>query len=245
MKNLFELFYASPVGGALKFNTPLWFLPCLFATKLIFYGLYRLCRGKRLFVLLCSALLAATGFTYSFFKGPSLPLNLSVSLKMLFFFALGNALTELTTKKDLFQKREKALAFGTSALFITCVTAIFAPGVDYTSDSFPGLGLFFLTSLLGSLGICLISKGIGRCRWLEGLGRHTLAILVMHKFPILLFQTLEPFKTQLLRFGSVTCLMLAMAVSALSILLCLFAEWVIMKIFPFILGDTARRSRIR
>ena len=42
VKSILGLLYATDVNSALKFNAPLWFLPCLFATKLIYYALNKL-----------------------------------------------------------------------------------------------------------------------------------------------------------------------------------------------------------
>jgi fucose 4-O-acetylase-like acetyltransferase len=62
--NLRDLLYANARGRSLQFNTPLWFLPCLFAVKLVYYGVDRLCGGKQWAILLTSLALAAISFGY-------------------------------------------------------------------------------------------------------------------------------------------------------------------------------------
>ena len=51
-KNLLDLLYACPGTGGMQFNMPLWFLPCFFVTKMLYYALDKLFRGKQLFILL-------------------------------------------------------------------------------------------------------------------------------------------------------------------------------------------------
>ena len=89
--NLLELLVACPKGNRMKFNLPLWFLPCLFVTKMLYYALVKCCKGKQGYVMGGSALLAALSFVYTRLVGVSLPFNLSVACKMLFFFALQSA----------------------------------------------------------------------------------------------------------------------------------------------------------
>ena len=65
--NLWGMLYGSPAGGHLKYNTPLWFLPCLFAIKMLYYGINKLCRGKQLPIFLCTLALATISFIYTRF----------------------------------------------------------------------------------------------------------------------------------------------------------------------------------
>lgn len=235
--NLLGMLYACPLDGRLKFNMPLWFLPCLFATKMLYYGLSKLCRGKQASVLLCSLTLAAVGVAYTRLNGTGLPFHLSVALKMLAFFSFGRALfLWLPAIEDRLAGYKAAIA-GFALLALTAVVALIAPAVDYAHDIFQNIASFLVTSVAGSLGICLVSMALGRCKALEYIGRSTLAILVMHKFPVLLFQTIGPQKSLLAQYDSVGGILLAVAVALITIVMCLVAEWIIRRFFPFLLGD--------
>ncbi len=236
--NLWGLLYACPIGGRMNFNMPLWFLPCMFATKMLYYALYKLSHGKQIIILAVSVMLFSFGVVYSRLNGPALPFSFSVTLKMLIFFAIGRSFfLWLHTIKKWHISKSKAFVLGIILLVVTVFVAWVSPKVDYTSDRFPNILLFLITALAGSIGICFISMVIGRCNVLEYVGKATLAILAMHKFPVLLFQTIGPMKVPLTQYDSAIGIMLAILVSAIAILLCLVVEWYIRRYIPFMLGD--------
>lgn len=232
--NLVGMLYACPVNHYLKYNLPLWFLPCLFTTKMLYYVLCRLCRENQPQVFLCSLLLAALSAIYSRFIGTGLPFNLSVAAKMLVFFSLGRIIFSRLT---LIRRRCPAMLSGILLLLATSVIAAVLPRIDYASDYFPNYLTFSATALMGSLGVCFISIGLCSNRAFEYVGKSTLSILVMHKFPVLLFQTVGPQKTILEKYDSIAGIAAAVAVSLFSIGLCLIADWLIRRYFPFLLGS--------
>jgi len=236
--NVWDLIWACPKGNRMKFNMPLWFLPCLFATKLLYYALSKLFRERQAHILLCSMVLAALGFVYTRLGGPSLPFNFSVSLKMLFFFSLGRSFyLVLPTMKTRFLLGNRRAVLSILALAGTCLIAWFMPKVNYSGDTFPNIAGFMTTAVLGSFGICFLSMWIRNSKVLEYIGRNTLAILVMHKFPIVLFQTVGPLKSWLSTCDSIVGFIAAVVVSLLSIVLCLVAECIIRRVAPFLLGE--------
>ena len=89
VNNLWQLIYACPKSGKMKFNVPLWFLPCLFATKLLYYAIHKIFHGRQLPTLVCSLSLACLSFASTSASSIDFPFNLSVSVKMLAFFSLG------------------------------------------------------------------------------------------------------------------------------------------------------------
>ncbi|MBO5323375.1 MAG: acyltransferase [Oscillospiraceae bacterium] len=236
--NLLELLLANPKGGRMKFNLPLWFLPCLYVTKLMYYGIHKLFRGKQGKILPAGLILAALGFVYTAFRLPSLPFNFSVALKMLVFFAFGQWLFRMIDNgKIRFKGGWLNCIPGVLLLVVACLVGYLAPKVNYSGDTFPHIGAFVITSLTGTVGICFLSVGIGKSRALEFVGKNTLAVLLMHKFPVLLLQTVGPQKDLIARydtlFGVAACLVAAM--SALT--LCLAVGWVIRRFLPFLFGD--------
>ena len=242
--NLVGMLYGCPTRGGLKYNTPLWFLPCLFATKMVYYGLSKICREKPLPIFLCSLVLAAGSFVYTRLGGPGLPFNLSVSLKMLLFFSLGRIFFMwLPSVKESLKSGFLPIILGIIMLAVTGVVAVFSPKMDYASDTFPNIVTFLITTLLGSFGVCFLSMGIGKCKWIEYVGKTTLSILVMHKFPILVFQTIGPQKALLAQYNSPVGIGLAVVVSVVTIVLCLIADWIIRRWLPFLLGDFSRKSQ--
>ena len=238
MSNLWDLIRACPKGNRMKFNMPLWFLPCLFVTKLLYYVLSKLCKEKQGCILLGSIALAAIGFVYTRLGGPSLPFNFSVALKMLLFFSLGRSFyLILPAMEERFLVGSRAAILSVITIPVASLIAWFVPRVNYSGDTFPNITAFMAAAVFGSLGICFLSMWIGNCKSLEYIGRNTLAILVMHKFPVLLFQTVGPLKALLANYDSIAGVMAAALVSVLSIILCLTVECIIRRFAPFLLGE--------
>lgn len=235
--NLWGLIYANPSVQDMKFNMPLWFLPCLFITKTVFNLLCKLLRKKEMLVFGC-VIIAAVSFVYSSLNGPDLPFNISVALKMLMFFSLGRIFVlNISTIENCFNKAHKALFAGIALLAIASVVACFNSKIGYYIDDFNNITLFLITSVTGSFGVCFFSMGIGRCRVLEYVGKKTLSILVMHKFPVLLFQTVGPQKNILMQYDTMLGIVASLVVAVIAIIMCLIADWIINKIAPFLLGD--------
>lgn len=238
VKNLLELVIACPKGGRMKFNLPLWFLPCLFATKLVYYGLVALFKDKKIWILSVSLILAAVGFVYTGFGLPSLPLNFSVALKMLPFFAFGHWLMGLmNADKIRFIGGWKNVIPAVLTLSVAVLVGYLAPKVNYSGDTFPNIPAFVLTSITGAVGVCLLAMAIGKNRILEYVGKNTLAVLLMHKFPVLLFQTVGPLTRLLRNYGSIAGIVTAIGVALVSLIMCLAVGWVIRRFLPFLFGD--------
>ena len=237
--NLIGMLYGCPINNYLKYNLPLWFLPCLFVTKILYYALCRLCKENQPAVFLCSLALAVLGYIYTRLIGIGLPLNLSVAAKMLAFFSLGRI---SFSRLSQIQGGYQITFLGSALLLITGFAAVFFPGVDYASDTFPNFATFLITALAGSFGVCFVS--IGLCRWkiMEYIGKTTLSILLMHKFPVLFFQTIGPQKTILSKYDTAAGIMASIVVALFAIMLCLVADWVIRRYFSFLLGDFSKLS---
>ncbi|MDO4622133.1 MAG: acyltransferase [Eubacteriales bacterium] len=106
---------------------------------------------------------------------------------------------------------------------------------DTRADLFRNPLLYMLGALLGTLGILLLAYAWKQSVWMEKIGRSSLAILVMHKFPLQAADVLAS-RLQLPKgypFSIVTCVC--------SILLCLAVEPLVLRILPEMLGKGRRR----
>lgn len=237
-KNLVELLVMNPKGGRMKFNLPLWFLPCLFAVKCVYYGLVKLFRDNQIKILIASLVLCVIGFVYTGLGGPSLPFNFSVALKMMVFFAFGQWMMRLISEKKVrFIGGWLSCIPGVLFLIVAALVGWFVPAVNYSGDTFPDLIAFVITSTTGSVGLCLVAMAIGKSKILAYIGKNTLAILVMHKFPVLLFQTVGPLKGPLTWYDDPLGMLCGLAVSVAAIGICLAVGWFINRFLPFLFGD--------
>lgn len=240
IKNIGGLLYGSPRNNYMQYNLPLWFLPCLFAVKLMYYGLQRIMGEKKLGMLVISLCIAAVSFGHSALKLPYLPFSLEIAAKMLPLFMLGNWAIGQETLWGAFEKRRWLSGLAGGALVIAAmVLATFNQRPQYHLDQFPGLPLFVCVALLGSFGVLLLSVCIKNSKWLSYRGRNTLAILVMHKFPVMLFQMAGPFAA-LLNDGRplIPAILAGALVTAVAVGACLAVAVIVKKICPVALAGS-------
>lgn len=135
------------------------------------------------------------------------------------------------------EKSYLLLSFGIICLAIGAASGIYwNSNVDYLSVNYGNLLIFYLSSVTSIVGICVSCMFIKGTSFFTYVGQHTLAILLMHKFPVLFFQTVFPITKRLLAEGSD---LIGVVVSIVSIVLCLIAERIIVKFLPFIVGKSS------
>ena len=130
------------------------------------------------------------------------------------------------------------------AVFCFCVLVIIGIFVSQINDTVScvnyryGNYLYFLfTSIIFSIGVCLISYKINSNKLLEYIGVNTLSILIFHKLFILFFQTKIYFTSVVLINGNIySCLFFAFIISCISISLSIFVGYIIKKYFPWLYG---------
>ncbi len=189
---LLQTFLAQGSGGYLVHNVPLWFIPCLFIVELLYYFIAKL--PKRFNLLICIVLATLGHFMSQEVFGFSfsvLPLSLDVALTGVAFYAAGNLLFELFSKKiptDL-TKRQKALGWALAVL--SNVAAFFiAPLNGIVSISGNSLGrntlLFYLIAFLGIAAFLVLSFVLDKAplpRLQKGLiymGRNSFYFMAVH-----------------------------------------------------------------
>lgn len=240
-RNLLGLLYGNSKTGLMKWNLPLWFLPCLFVMENLFYPLDRLAGpGKRRPAVLLAALAltlilgrwaaGAPGWT-------DLPFGLETAVNLFPFFLLGNLLRapllRLAGAAEAPGRRAAALTAGAALLALGILGGLRNERVIYTADVYGNVWLFYACAVCGLLGAVLLCAGAGTCRPAEYAGRHTMTALCLHKFPVLFCQVVLPRTAAAMAAGSVPVTLL---VAAAAYALCLAADWVIRRRLPFLLG---------
>lgn len=191
--NLWGMIYASGTTGLMKWNLPLWYLPCLFAASLLFYLpeklLSRTDSHRKKVLLLGGYLvffLALSALNYYVFSLRALPFGLETAFYLMPFFILGRTfrlLDETITKSP-------ALLF-LSLLLLVCggVLAFVNGRVEAVHSLYSNLAFFYLSAALSTAGLALFCRFLS-CKALSYLGEHTLSVLVLHKFPVVALQAL-------------------------------------------------------
>lgn len=249
--NLIGMVYGNARTGYMKWNSPLWFLTCLFSTyvlvenfehDLINQKKQRKIRVIGIAVSLCSSFVIGT-----WLKFMKLPFQLETAILMFSYVEMG-ILAKHYLDKNVDKHVKKALLgiVAVCLLGIGILISIFNGYTDVATSIFgKSIALYMLGSLLLSFSIIIFSQMINTNKILELLGRNTLPILLMHKFPILFFQVFVPVtKEYLLEDGGGTQVAVALAVTVAVLFMCLIVYKLMKPIVPWAFGDLKKQKAV-
>ena len=174
-------FYATDNGNMFP-NGALWFLPALFMTEILFFGVHKVAKN-RIQLLGFLFLFAIVGFFLGAYHVHRLPFSLNTACMAVLFLGFGYQL-----KENIFRineiKRSKSLFFGLLSLAIMGVVAYFNGMADMDYVRFGNPVLFLLGASLGIAATLFISKAIESNKLLNFLGVNSLLIMGL-QFPVL------------------------------------------------------------
>ena len=228
-------------------NAPLWFLPCLFVANLLAYPVSKFldsmekARSKALLLIpiLCLSILW-NALNYHIFDFYHLPYKFETVLTLLFFFFLGYGLREFAVIERL-SRLHGVIKFPLTAVLLVLggILAMENGKVNCLGAYSGDLFLFYPSAVSTILGLALLCSGVNSCPPLQYVGRHTTAIMVMHKFPVVLFQAVLPQVDRLLAQMPV---LTGAVITLISIGLCLVAELLIDRLCPILLGKSRQKA---
>ncbi len=240
LANLGYLLYGSSKNGQMEYNHPLWSLTCLFVCDVLWY-LIRLIKRKLKdadwFLPFCIIIFALLGYLNSTCWQLKLPFQAETALVMMVFYISGHLLKGPVSKLSF--SRPVRLALAAVLIIAGGALGLYNGRVRYSGDVYNNYLFFFISAFSSCLGYLLLAQALEKNRAMEYVGASTLAILVMHKFPILFFQTILPFTRNRLANND---LFTALAVAVISIIMCLVAEKIIMLICPVVLGKNRKAN---
>lgn len=250
LPNLLGAIYANSRTGLMKWNTPLWFLPCLFVVEvfaaLIEKNLNHICRGgkKKTILRIVIAFSSATigfGLFGRFLLDVVLPFHVEAAIILLLYFELGILV------RDNMKIGYVIECISKKARYIICIL-LFVLGFSLVKMNWLAdirlmkFGnneiLYLLASIVNSSALIALSIVIGKFTVLEYIGRNTMKVLVMHKFPVLFFQALVPITSKIIIHKSDTvvgCFM-AIIIAILSTYMCIVAGNITEKMVPWLYG---------
>lgn len=193
---------------SLRFNTPLWFLPCIFVVQCFWYLLDRYGKKTKPFWVILSSVIGY--FVYSLI-GNRLPWGMDVAFTGLVFFALGNFFRKEQVEQALFQIPSVLGFFAMMACSIgfNVLNKSAYPNVDMNSMVFGNYFLFYICAVSGCVAILYLAKFLERSRVLAYVGKNTLWILGLHSLFIQLFEL--KLKLVIVEWGPANSLLLCIA----------------------------------
>lgn len=251
--NLLGLVFGNSKTGLMRNNLPLWFLPCLISVTILVDLVESLIHSMNLwdrtiarggFIVIAIVIgVALTQLT----KKIWLPWHMETAFNMVPFTMAG------VIAKDRKPKRKRHVAPAPKWRYAVASVCLFGMGIYLTmvnrgasvrEDNYHNYGLYLINAICGICGIYFLAKWIARNRLLEQLGRNTMTILLFHKFPILIFQTLVPgIKTWLKLPDTPRGVFAALITSAVSIALCLLAGSILKIWMPWSIGIVSPKER--
>lgn len=245
-KNLIFLLYGNSDTGYFEWNRPLWFLPCLFIVELLWFLILKIPANSRSIknptwgIYAAVMALSAANMVFLSYSGNKfvLPFELETAISMMFFFGIGLLCrnkkfirlmhTYVLTDKKLLQYFY--LAFGTGlTIFLSAANGLTDTRSDYFSNAF----IYILNALCACSLIIFTARILSCCPWMEYIGQRTMAILAMHKFPILFLRVFFPGTDQKIAEGNILC---EIAICAFTIGCCLIAEKIASRVMPEVFG---------
>lgn len=190
---LFGMLYGNGNNGMLGFNVVLWFLPCLFITKITFAFITRkLSQTKPLLFLLLGSSLCGY-FLSVLLPWIKLPFGFESAMTGLVFFGTGYI---WKNNKVLLARSKKYKApVALTAMIFTMIAATInynATGspIDLRTNHLDNFFLFYLGAFGGIISWMMISQILTKNFLLEYIGRHSMVLFAWHN---ILFVDLKTF----------------------------------------------------
>ena len=229
---VFGVLYGNGNNGMLGYNVVLWFLPCLFITKLTFAAITRKVSGNKLLLLVLS-LSAVIGALISFFMPwLKLPFGFESALTALVFFGGGYLSMQNKKRISIFMNQKKLLIL-TVTLFTVLIATLNYRISGYQTDlrinHLGNVVLFYLAAFGGIAAVTALSQLITRNIILQYIGKHSLVVFAWHN---ILFIDLKNLINTLLNQNTINTIHFFMPTFyvCIAISIILFSRLIILKL---------------
>ncbi|MGV9003588.1 acyltransferase family protein [Flavobacterium sp.] len=170
-ENFFGIFYSQGGMHFMDWGIPMWFLPALFVTYLIFYVIEKYTSGAIAYIIV--GMTMCCGFIYSLLFPSSMMWSINIAMVAVGFYAFGfylfNFIDDLSNKKGLLL----AAVFGLLNFYLYRYNT----KVDMYRADYGYHFLFVLNGLTGSLFIIFLFKSIPMFSFLRFIGKFSIIIL--------------------------------------------------------------------
>lgn len=182
LKKLLEIFIVRQ-SSKIRFNTPLWFVPCLFLVEIIYYALSKV-KNTPLLVLIV-IFLAGIGWylesDYCFFDSSFLPWNLPSALFALAFYCTGNKIFPYIKRFLLSSKSYIFVLVLVACMAVDIPLALYNGHVTLGSRQLSNGFVFYITGIAGTFGMLSFSKLISKFTPLRWCGKNSFYLMATHK----------------------------------------------------------------
>ena len=242
-KNLIGMLYANSRTIYMRWNLPLWFIPCMNVTLIIVWLIEYIKQalvtitGEKVRIGACF-IFAMAGVIMQQLIDIKFPFQFESAILMTAFVELGLIFKDCRMIEVVSSK--KSSAFVCVALLIAGIASAEINGIaevrSYDYGKYPIL--FLIAGCAMIVLIAMISYKINSNFILECVGQISFPILLMHKFPILFFQSVLPMTRILLeKPDTVEGFLCSFFVTCITIGMCYIGTAVIRRFAPIIIGS--------
>ena len=123
------------------------------------------------------------------------------------------------------------------------LVAAFNTRVDIRLDSYGNVMAYYVAAFCSSIGWIIVAVAIDKNIVFERLGVESLAIMLLHKFPLLFFQKIVPFtKLYLNKPNTILGIICIIASGIITLILCHIAAMILSKYIPWTIGCRKGRN---
>ncbi|MBQ9375895.1 MAG: acyltransferase family protein [Ruminococcus sp.] len=250
--NTLVMLYGNSKPDCMKYNSPLWFLPCYFLVVIEAFGIESLKQKVKFAyfreVAIVVNIIVAT--LLNLFLKLRLPFQLETSVSMLVWYELGVLAGEKLDNKKSISGKSRII---TIVITLACLVSGFVMGyinrritgtsLQVREDIYGSFALYYFGAVAGIIGWCLVSRLICKSAVFEKLGQMSIAILVLHKFPVLFFQEILPVTKKWLEKGdSLKGIVSGVFVTIISIAASYIIGALIVRFCPILLGRSKNKK---
>ena len=240
--SIIAIIWGSGKDYALKQNSPLWFLPALFSTEILFeilLGIFK--KNNKKIKLFLAVIMTAISY-FSTKLTFTLPLGINSALTLGIFYYAGTLIKE---KYEYFFNRKNAhLFYAAIAILGLVMASLSKKPVVWIDYNYVNYGYMLLIALLISISILYLSYKIQKQMILENVGKRTLEILIFHKIPIVAAQTMIPIVKHNLKDSNIAIeLSLGISISIIAIATSMLLGHIVTQIMPQLLGKTKESKK--
>jgi len=206
-KTLFNILYGNGNQKQFFYNAVLWFLPCLFITRILF-GILTMISTKRIFLALALFVFSVGGYAVSLFSPKlTLPFGFEAALTGVVFFGIGFLFHSLLPHvKHLLEKHRMVIfATGLSVCILVATVNFTLSGhqIDMRLNRLDNYFLFYLAALSGIAMSIAGSFLIRHNSLLEYIGQQSMPLFIWH---LIIFSLFSKFLMQFITPHMVTTL---------------------------------------
>ena len=229
----------APHGHGFASNSVLWFLPCLFTVSIAYWLLDRVL-PRSVWQAVVAVLLMI--LPLSFWIPKHLPWGLYKMPYYLPFMILGRWIPAWWTNGTRELRRGGInLSIGIALLVLLVFGTLYSPNAARALHSWAWLEVFLGLALAGSLALFFLIRPFDH-GWIRYLGRVSLTIMLLHKFPLMALQLKVGFVRSLTASGGYQAVFATLLVVAVCVCLCIVADAVIGHYAPILLGKRSSPS---